>query len=127
MPDSISCDNWELARDKFKIFLFRGVGIMFDNNCINYCVDFCLMFPEIVIILKYWYIRLPGPLFELKLEKIKIIHPEKNLLYFRKWNFLAQKQLNKTFLNFLVCAALVWLTGHHVTPLVTKCFPPNSS
>ena len=23
------------------------------------------------------------------------------------------------------CAALVWLTGHHAMPVVTKCFPPN--
>ena len=35
------------------------------------------------------YFRATRRTFQLKLEKIKKIHPEKNSLYFRKWNFLA--------------------------------------
>ena len=34
-------------------------------------------------------------------------------------------QLDYLWLPTSHCAALVWLTGHHAIPLVTKCFPPN--
>ena len=36
--------------------------------------------------------------FKPNLEKIKKVHPEETFLYFRKWNFLAPKPPNKTFL-----------------------------
>ena len=35
--------------------------------------------------------------------------PQKEFLYFSKWNFLASKKLNKTFLNFLAQNNLIKL------------------
>ena len=44
----------------------------------------------VVIYAATWVILKPN------LEKIKKVHPEKKFLYFRKWNFLAPKQLSYT-------------------------------
>ena len=44
------------------------------------------------------YYRATWHPFKSKLEKIKKNQFQKNFLYFRKWNFLAPKKLNKNFL-----------------------------
>ena len=50
-----------------------------------------------------------------------------SIQFFNSPPFPKQSQLGHTWYPTPPCAALVWLTGWHAMPLVSKRFPPNPS
>ena len=59
------------------------------------------------------------------LEKRLLLTGCSSIQVFNSRPFPKHGQLDHTWWPAPHCAALVCLTGHYATPLVTKCFPPN--